>query len=254
MSDAVLTQTRGRTLVVTINRPEKRNAINAAVAAGIAAAMDQLDSSPELAAGILTGAGDVFCSGMDLNAFIAGESPYVEGRGFAGLTEGRPKKPLIAAVEGAAVAGGFEIVLACDLIVVGSNARFAVPEVKRGLMAAGGALFNLSRRVPFHIALEMLLTGDPLSATRAAELGLVNRIVEPGTTLSDALVLAEAIGRNGPLAVAATKEIAWEAQDWPLSEGFDRQRARTDAVRSSHDAREGAEAFTQKRDPVWTRS
>jgi len=254
VSDVVLTEVRERTLLITISRPEKRNAVNGAVAQGIASAIDRLDSSPDLAVGVLTGAGPTFCSGMDLAAFLAGESPYVDGRGFAGLTQGRPDKPLIAAVEGAAVAGGFEMVLACDLIVAASNTWFAVPEVKRGLTAAGGALFNLTRRLPFHIALEMLLTGDPISALKADALGLVNYVVDPGTVVARALELAEVIGRNGPLALAATKQVVWAAQDWAVADGFDLQREWTDPVRSSNDAREGALAFTERRDPVWTGS
>jgi enoyl-CoA hydratase len=251
MNDDVLTQTSDGVLVVTINRPDKRNAVNRSVAQGIAAAMQRLDEQPDLAVGVLTGSGSAFCSGMDLKAFLAGESPYVEGRGFAGITQGRPRKPLIAAVNGPAVAGGFEIVLACDLVVASRNASFCVPEVRRGLSAAGGALFNLPRRVPFHLAMEMVLTGAPVSAQRAADLGLVSRIAEPGEAVAAALDLAAVIAANGPLAVAASKAVVWQSQDWPVAEGFERQRPWTDAVRASADATEGARAFTEKRAPVW---
>jgi enoyl-CoA hydratase len=251
MNDEVLTETSGGVLVVTINRPDKRNAVNRAVAEGIASAMERLDERPELAVGVLTGRGNAFCSGMDLKAFLAGESPYVPGRGFAGITQGRPRKPLIAAVNGPAVAGGFEIVLACDLVVASSDASFCVPEVRRGLTAAGGALFNLPRRMPFHLAMEMVLTGAPISAQRAADLGLVSRVSPPGDAVRTALELALAIAANGPLAVAASKAVMWQSQDWPLAEGFERQRPWTDAVRASADAQEGARAFTEKRPPVW---
>jgi enoyl-CoA hydratase len=251
VSGEVLTEEHDGVLVVTINRPDQRNAVNRAVAEGIARAMEQLDDQPDLAVGVLTGRGPAFCAGMDLRAFLAGESPYVEGRGFAGITQGRPRKPLIAAVNGPAVAGGFEIVLACDLVVASADAVFSVPEVRRGLTAAGGALFNLPRRVPFHLAMEMVLTGAPVSAQRAAELGLVSRVSEPAETLSTALELAAVIAANGPLAVAASKAVVWQAQDWPVADGFERQRPWTDAVRASADAQEGARAFTEKRAPAW---
>jgi enoyl-CoA hydratase len=251
MSDEVLTEARDRVLLVTINRPARRNAVNRAVAEGIASAMRELDDRSDLACAVLTGSGSTFCSGMDLHAFLAGELPYVDGAGFAGLTQRRPRKPLIAAVRGAAVAGGFEIVLACDLVVAGSDAVFGVPEVRRGLTAAGGALFNLPRRVPFHLAMEMALTGGTISAQRAAAAGLVGRVVEPDDVVTEAIALAVSIARNGPLAVAASKAVLWESQDWPVAEGFERQRPWTDAVRASADAREGARAFTEKREPVW---
>jgi enoyl-CoA hydratase len=251
VSGEVLTEEHDGVLVVTINRPDQRNAVNRAVAEGIARAMEQLDDQPDLAVGVLTGRGPAFCAGMDLRAFLAGESPYVEGRGFAGITQGRPRKPLIAAVNGPAVAGCFEIVLACDLVVASADAVFSVPEVRRGLTAAGGALFNLPRRVPFHLAMEMVLTGAPVSAQRAAELGLVSRVSEPAETLSTALELAAVIAANGPLAVAASKAVVWQAQDWPVADGFERQRPWTDAVRASADAQEGARAFTEKRAPAW---
>jgi enoyl-CoA hydratase len=238
-------------LTITISRPEVRNAIDAETAHGLAAALDELDSDPGLTAAVLTGAGGTFCSGMDLRAFLAGERPSTEGRGFAGLVERPPAKPVIAAVEGAAVAGGFEVVLACDLVVAAQDARFGLPEVKRGLVAAGGGLLRLPRRVPYHLAMEWALTGEYITAEQAARAGLVNRLVPPGTAAAEAAGLARVIAANGPLAVAATKRIIVESADWPGAEQFARQRAISEPVRSSQDAREGALAFREKRAPHW---
>lgn len=253
MSDdqAVLTEVRGRVLLITINRPDQRNAVNAAVAEGIAAALDQLDAEPELSLGVLTGAGKGFSAGMDLKAFVTGERPYAGDRGFAGITQRAAAKPLIAAIEGFAVAGGLEIALSCDLIVAARGARLGIPEVKRSLVAAGGALLRLPRILPRTVAMELALTGEPIDAERAHELGLVNRLAEPGEALSVALELAETIAANGPLALAATKRIMTEAVDWPDAEFFARQGEITAPVMSSEDAREGATAFAEKRPPVW---
>ncbi|HLH65859.1 MAG TPA: crotonase/enoyl-CoA hydratase family protein [Solirubrobacteraceae bacterium] len=248
---AVLCERRERVLVVTINRPDQRNAINSAVARGIAAALDELDGDEELAIGVLTGAGRGFCAGMDLKAFVAGESAWVEGRGFAGIVRRPPEKPLIAAVEGFAVAGGLEVALACDLIVASRGARLGIPEVKRSLVASGGALLRLPRSLPRNVAMEMALTGDPIDAERAHALGLVNRLVEPGEALQASLELAGAIAQNGPLALRATKRILTESPDWPDSEFFDRQEAIAGPVFASEDAREGSLAFAEKRAPVW---
>ena len=247
----VLTREESGILVVTINRPEVRNAINLAAASGIAAAMDELDSRSDLVAGVLTGAGSSFCTGMDLKAFLAGERPSVPGRGFAGIVERPPDKPLIAAVEGYAVAGGFEIALACDLLVAASDAQFGLPEVRRGLVAAGGGLLRLPTRVPYGLAVEWALTGAFVPATRAFEVGLVNRLTDPGGALDAALELAAAIAANGPLAVRATKHILVSSRDWPAAEAFDRQREISEPVRASEDAREGARAFAEKRRPQW---
>ncbi len=247
----VLTERRGRVLIVTINRPDQRNAVNAAVAQGIATALDDLDADAGLSVGVLTGAGKGFCAGMDLKAFVAGERPHVEGRGFAGITERSADKPLIAAIEGFAVAGGLEVALACDLIVAARGARLGIPEVKRSLVAAGGALLRLPRALPRNVANELALTGDPIEAERAHELGLVNRLAEPGQALDTALQLAEAIAANGPLALAATKRVLVEAADWPDAEFFERQRPIIDPVFNSEDAREGATAFSERREPVW---
>ena len=249
---AVLTERRGNVLVVTLNRPDARNAVNAAVAEGVSNALDELDGDDALAAGVLTGAGKGFCSGMDLKAFVAGESPYYGERGFAGIVAKPPRKPLIAAVEGFAVAGGCEIALACDLIVAARGARLGVPEVKRSLVAAGGALLRLPRRLPAGVAMEMALTGDPIDAERAHGFGLVNELADPGGALDAALALAGRIAANGPLALTATKRILTESVDWPEAEFWERQGEISGPVFGSEDAREGATAFAEKRDPVWS--
>jgi enoyl-CoA hydratase len=249
--EAVLTERRERILVITINRPDQRNAVNAAVAEGIAGALEQLDSDDGLSLGVLTGAGKGFCAGMDLKAFVAGDRPYAADRGFAGITRRSAKKPLIAAIEGFAVAGGLEIALACDLIVASRGARLGIPEVKRSLVAAGGGLLRLPRVLPRNIAMELALTGDPILAERGFELGLVNRLTEPGEALAGALELAAQIAVNGPLALAASKRILGESVDWPEDEFFERQGEISGPVMSSEDAREGATAFAEKRAPVW---
>jgi enoyl-CoA hydratase len=251
MSDAVLSEARDGVLEITLNRPEARNAVNAAVAEGVAAALDRLDGDDALRAGILTGAGKAFCSGMDLKAFVAGERPYAEGRGFAGIAQRASEKPLIAAVEGYAVAGGFEVALACDLIVAARDAKVGIPEVKRGLVAAGGALIRLPKRIPYHLAMELALTGELISAERAHEVGIVNRLAEPGAALEAARELAAAIVANGPLATAASKRILAAAVDWTEAEAWDRQAEIAGPVSASEDAREGATAFAEKRPPVW---
>ena len=247
----VLTERRDGVLIVTLNRPDARNAVNAAVAQGIADALDTLDGDDELQVGVLTGAGKGFCSGMDLRAFVQGERPYVGDRGFAGITERAAKKPLIAAVEGFAVAGGFEIALSCDLIVASKGARFGIPEVKRGLIAGAGGLLRIPQRVPHGIAMEMALTGDLVLAERGHELGFVNRLTEPGGAVDGALELAAAIKVNGPLALRMSKEILQAVPDWTQEEFWERQKPYVDEIFASEDAREGATAFAEKRDPVW---
>jgi enoyl-CoA hydratase len=251
MSEPVLVERRDGVQVVTINRPEARNALDRAVAERVAAAVDELDADDELRVGVLTGAGGTFSSGMDLKAFLRGESPAIEGRGLCGITRTPPRKPLIGAVEGWALAGGFELLLACDLVVAAETARFGVPEVKRSLVAAGGAALQLPRRIPFAVALEMLLTGEPLDAPRAAQLGLVNRVTAEGGALDGALALAATIAANGPLAVAATKQIARSSADWTLEQGWAEQDRLVQPVFGSEDAREGAAAFAERRPPVW---
>jgi enoyl-CoA hydratase len=248
---AVLTERRGRILQITINRPDQRNAVNAAVAQGIAAALDALDADADLSLGVLTGEGKGFSAGMDLKAFVAGESAWAGDRGFAGITQRATEKPLIAAIEGFAMAGGLEIALACDLIVAARGARLGVPEVKRSLVAAAGALLRLPQTVPRNLAMELALTGDPIDAERGYELGLVNRLADPGQALSTALELAEAIAANGPLALAASKRILVESVDWPSTEFFARQGEIAGPVMASEDAKEGAKAFAEKRAPVW---
>jgi enoyl-CoA hydratase len=248
---AVLTERRDGVLLVTLNRPDARNAVNAAVAEGVAAALDELDADDELRVGVLTGAGKGFSSGMDLKAFVAGESPYAGDRGFAGITQRAAEKPLIAAIEGFAVAGGFEIALSCDLIVAARDARLGIPEAKRGLVAAGGALLRLPERIPYHVAMELALTGDPIDAQRGYELGIVNRVAEPGGALDAALELAGAIVKNGPLALRASKRILEESRDWPEAQWWERQGEISGPVMISEDAREGATAFAEKREPNW---
>lgn len=251
MSDDVLTEYTSGVALITINRPEARNAITAGVAEGIAAAIDELEARPDLAVGILTGAGASFCAGMDLKAFARGESPSIPGRGFAGLTESPPTKPLIAAVEGWALAGGCELALSADVIVAARTARFGLPEVKRGLVAAGGGLLRLPKALPYPVAMRVALTGDPITAEEAAHFGLVSLLAEEGAALSGARDLAATIAANGPLAVRATKRIVAEAAEWTDLEAFEEQRAIASPVLRSTDAMEGARAFAEKRSPVW---
>jgi enoyl-CoA hydratase len=252
MSDApVLVEEDGGVLTVTLDRPLARNAVDAALAQGVAAALDRLDAEDDLRIGIVTGAGGTFCSGMDLKAFVTGERPWVGDRGFAGMAQRASRKPLIAAVEGYALAGGFEVALACDLIVAARDARFGIPEVKRGLVAAAGGLLRLPRRIPYHLAMELALTGDPVGAERAAEMGIVNRLAEPGQALAVARELAAGIVRNAPLALEASKAILQRASEWPEAEAWERQGQIAGPVFGSEDAQEGAKAFAEKRDPVW---
>lgn len=247
----VLTQQREHVLVITLNRPKARNAVNRALAEGVAAAIDQLEADDGLRVAVLTGAEGTFCSGMDLKAFVAGELPEVEGRGFGGLTEYRSSKPIIAAVEGYALAGGFEMAIACDLIVAASDSRFGIPEVKRGLAAAAGGLVKLPKQIPYHVAMELALTGDFVTADRVYELGLINRVCENGEALEQALELAEKIAANGPLAVAASLETLSSAQDWSSDEMMAKQAKILEPVLKSEDAIEGSVAFAEKRPPVW---
>lgn len=248
---AVQTETAGSALVITINRPQARNAVDTAVATGIAAALDELDANPELSAGVLTGAAGTFSAGMDLKAAARGESPVVPGRGFAGLVEAETRKPLIAAVEGYAMGGGFELALACDLIVAATGARFALPEVKRGLIAGGGGVIRLPKRIPHHLAMELLLTGRAIDAERARELGLVNRVVDDGEAVPAALRLAAEVAANAPLALAAVKKVVRFSAGATDAEAFSAQRAETRALRESDDFAEGVRAFAEKRAPKW---
>ncbi|MEL7044043.1 MAG: crotonase/enoyl-CoA hydratase family protein [Pseudomonadota bacterium] len=247
----VLTERDEGVLTITLNRPAAKNAANRALAEGVAAAIDELESDDGLRVAILTGAGGTFCSGMDLKAFVTGELPQIEGRGFAGLTEYRSSKPLIAAVEGYALAGGFELAITCDLIVAAQDSKFGIPEVKRGLAAAAGGLVKLPKQIPSRIAMELALTGDFIDASRAYELGLINRVCASGTALEEARALAARIVANGPLAVAASLKAVSSAQDWSSEEMFERQQAIVMPVIKSEDAIEGATAFAEKRAPRW---
>jgi enoyl-CoA hydratase len=251
VADEVLVEHADRIAIITINRPQARNAINHAVSVAMAAALEELDERDDLTVGIVTGAGGTFSSGMDLKAFLAGENVSLEGKGLAGVTKAPPRKPLIAAVEGWALAGGCEVALACDLIVAANDAKFGIPEVKRGLVAGAGGLLRLPRRIPAAIAMELALTGDPLPATDAHRLGLVNALTEPGQALEGARQLAARIAVNGPLAVAATKQVLAQQQDWDTAEFWDKQEPIIRPTFTSEDAREGALAFAEKRAPVW---
>ncbi|MCB1853930.1 MAG: crotonase/enoyl-CoA hydratase family protein [Halieaceae bacterium] len=247
----VLVESAAGVMTITINRPKAKNAVNKAVAEGISAAIDELEANDELRVAILTGADGTFCSGMDLKAFVTGELPMVEGRGFAGLVEYLVKKPMIAAVEGYALAGGFEVAISCDLIVAADNCKFGIPEVKRGLAAAGGGLIKLPRQIPSRIAMELALTGDFIDTSRAYELGLINQVVPAGTALEAAKALAARIAANGPLAVTASKEVVAKSQDWNSTEMWPKQQEIVLPVITSQDAIEGATAFAEKRAPNW---
>jgi enoyl-CoA hydratase len=252
VSDVVLVEARDRVQIITLNRPEARNAVNRVLSEAVSAAVDELEARDDLSVGVVTGTGGTFCSGMDLKAFVAGEDIAIPGLGLAGLTQRPPGKPLIAAVEGWALGGGFEMVLACDMVVAGSGARFGLPEVTRGLAARGVGAFRLPRRMPYAIAMEVVLTGAPISAARAAEFGLVNRLVDDGEALTAAVELAAAIARNAPLSVRASKRVVAESVDWDLGEGFTRQDEYFGRVFASADAAEGARAFSEKREPRWS--
>lgn len=238
-----------RILVITIDRPQARNSINDAVADQLGRAMERLDETPTLRVAVLTGAGSGFCAGLDLKAFLDGELGEHPDYGFAGLTRRPPRKPLIAAVESFALAGGLEIALACDLMVVADDARLGIPEVKRGLVADGGALLRLPDRLPGNIAMQMALTGGEISATRLHELGLVNMLTAPGEALSAALTLAAEVAANSPAAVQVTKQVMRTAPSWTPDEQWERQQVMVEPVWSSDDAQEGAKAFAEKRPP-----
>ncbi len=251
MSQEILQERQGRILIITINRPEARNAVNLAVSQGLADAVDELDGNDDLSVAVITGAGGNFCAGMDLKAFAAGELVAIPGRGI-GFTERPPRKPIISAVEGYALAGGTEVVLATDLVVASRTAKFGIPEVKRGLVAGGGGLLRLPRRIPYQKALELALTGESFTAEQGAEWGFVNAVTEPGEALAKAIELAERITANGPLAVAVTKEVISKSADWTEEEMWKKQLDHIIPVFTSNDAKEGAIAFAEKRAPNWT--
>jgi len=242
----------GAALVIAINRPAQRNAVTQEVSLAIAAALNCLDEDDALRVGILTGRGGYFCAGMDLKAFVSGQRPELKNRGFGGLTERGPAKPLIAAVEGFALAGGFELALACDLIVAAEGATFGLPEVRRGLVAGSGGLVRLPRRIPRAIAMQYSLTGEPMDAATARQWGLVNEICADGEALAYALKLAERIAVNAPLAVSMSKRIIDESSEWSWEEVWDKQRPLVDLIVASEDATEGSLAFTEKRPAAWT--
>jgi enoyl-CoA hydratase len=249
--DEVLVEERGPVLIVTINRPDQRNAMTRSVGEGIALALDELDARPDLTVAVLTGAGGTFCAGMDLKGFLAGDNPTAGGRGFGGITERPPDKPVIAAVEGYALAGGFELVLACDLVVASEEAQFGLPEVTRGLAAGAGGLLRLQHRIPYHAAMRMVLTGERVPAADLHRAGLISNVVPAGQALAAARELAGRVAANAPLAVAASKRVIAESPGWPAGEESARQGEIIGAVFASADAMEGAVAFAEKRAPVW---
>nr|BFE55911.1 crotonase/enoyl-CoA hydratase family protein [Dactylosporangium thailandense] len=247
----VLLERRGHVAVITVNRPHRRNAINRATAETIAETFTALDADAAVRVVVLTGAGGTFCAGMDLRDFPEQGRPSVPGRGFAGFVQAPPRTPVVAAVEGWALGGGFEMVLACDLVVAAEDARFGLPEVTRGLAARGGGAFRLPRRLPYALAMELVLTGQPIDAARAAGHGLVNRVTPSGGALAAAVELAQAVAANAPLAVAASVQVVRRGPDWPDDEGFTRQDEWFDPVFASADAAEGARAFAERRTPDW---
>ncbi len=251
MTEEVLVDVNDGVMTITMNRAEAKNAMNKNMSELIAAALDELDGNNNIRVAILTGAGGTFCSGMDLKGFLRGETPSVPGRGFGGLTEKLPAKPLIAAVEGYALAGGFEMSLACDLIVASETSKFGVPEVKRSLVAGAGGVIRLPDQVNPRLAMEMVLTGDFFSAQRMYEIGYINMIAPEGGAMQAAQELAARIAANGPLAVAASKKIMTEYQSWPHDERWKRQGEIMGPVFASEDAKEGATAFAEKRAPNW---
>jgi enoyl-CoA hydratase len=254
MADEVLRERHGHVEIVTINRPDQRNAINGAVSQGMSDIMDELETDDDCWVVIITGAGDkAFSAGMDLKAFAIGEGGgIINGKGgFAGLTTRIFPKPIIAAVNGSALAGGFEIMLSCDLVVAVEHAVFGIPEAKRGLIAGGGGLIRMPKRLPMAIALEMGMTGDPIDARRAEALGLVNKVVPADKLMEEALALAERISANAPLAVRYSKTVMKEAAEVPESEGWKINADAVAVVFTSADAMEGPVAFAEKRPPNW---
>jgi enoyl-CoA hydratase/carnithine racemase len=247
----VLAERQDAILTMTINRPAQKNAVNHEVAEQLAAALDTLDNDPGLSAGVLTGAGGTFCAGMDLKAFVRGDLPELPGRGFGGETRATITKPLVAAVEGWALGGGFELALACDLIVAAESARFGFPEVTRGIVPSEGGLIRLPHHLPYHVATRVLLTGEPLPATAAHQHGLVSDLTPPGGALQAAIGLARRIAQNAPLALAAAKKVLRSSQGLDDPAAFARQDDLIAGLTSSQDAREGATAFAEKRPPVW---
>jgi enoyl-CoA hydratase len=248
MANEIQTETHGRVRLITLNRPEARNAVNSALGQALVAAMEELDADDGLTAGVLTGAGGGFSAGMDLKAFAAEGPP----KGFSEFLQNGSQKPLIAAVEGFALAGGLEIALSCDLIVAARGVKLGLPEVNKGLFAAGGGLFRLPGRVPYGVAMELALTSDPILAEAALEWGLVARLAEPGKAAEVALELAERIARNAPLGVAASKKIIRQTRGLSEEDCWAMQGPLLGKVFTSEDAKEGPRAFAEKREPKWT--
>lgn len=242
---------REHVLVLTLNRPEAKNAFNAELATALSDALDRFEGDPSLRVCVLTGAGGSFSAGMDLKALLKGEKAFTKKRGGFGIMAAPPNKPIIAAIEGYAVAGGLELALCCDLIVATSSSKLGLPEVKRGLVAVGGGLFRLPKRIPYHVVMELALTGETHPALRFLQLGLVNKVVADGQALDSALELAQRIAQNGPLAVAATKQIVAKANEWTEEQAWREQRALAAPALTSKDAIEGPRAFAEKRTPVF---
>lgn len=247
----VLVEDADGILVITLNRPAVRNAIDRATSVEVARVLDEFEARADLLVAVLAGAGVAFSAGADLKAVARGESPLLSGRGLGGITERPPEKPIIAAVEGFAFGGGLEMALACDLLVAARGARLGIPEVRRGMMAASGGLIRLSTRAPRNVAMELALTGQPISAERAYELGLVNRLTDPGQALAEAREMAAAIRDNSPRAVRASKHVVREMSNIPEAQAFQLQRPLAATVAASADAREGAQAFAEGRAPRW---
>jgi enoyl-CoA hydratase len=254
MADEVLRERRGHVDILTINRPEARNAINGAVSRAMAGAMDELTEDPECWVVVITGSGEkAFSAGMDLKAFSSGEGGDILGAsgGFGGLTQREFPKPIIAAVNGSALAGGLEIMLSCDIVVAAEHATFGIPEAKRGLIAGAGGLIRMPKRLPMAVALELAMTGDAIDAARAYQLGLVNRVVPASVVVEEAVSLADRIAANAPLAVRYSKSVMKRAAELPESEGWSINREAVGVVFSSADAMEGPIAFAEKRPPNW---
>lgn len=251
MADEVLTEIRDRVMLITLNRPEAMNSVNLAVATQLAAALDELDENADVSVGVLTGNGRGFSSGMDLKAFVSGGMPQVPGRGFAGITERSANKPLVAAVEGFALAGGLEIALSCDLLVASEGTKLGIPEVRVGLFAGAGALARLPRRLPYGMAMQMALTAEPITAEQAHQYGLVQVLTEKGQALEAALDLANRVAQNAPLALQASKLLIRELQGSTEAEFWEMQKPHIEKVFLSEDGMEGAIAFAEKRPAVW---
>lgn len=246
----ILTERKGSIFIVTINRPEAKNAFNGATSKEMCLAMDEFEKDDSLFIAIVTGAGNTFSAGADLKALAQGESLRTE-RGLFGIFERPPSKPIIAAVEGYAVAGGTELCLSCDLIIAARDAKMGLPEVKHNLVAAGGGLIRLPKRMPYHRVMELALTGDMVSVEEFHQYGVVNRLTEPGRSLEAALELAERIIENGPTALRATKEIIRRTFDWTEEEAWTKQMEIAQVAINSEDRAEGLRAFAEKRKPVW---